>query len=261
MSREEPQEIKTSAMLWLIAVAAGVFETGLTVLDAMSVGPGLSGAMLGGVLFRLAIFGTVGALLADLRLGRHRSRMTLALLAGGAGTLSLVIGPAQWLAAGHSPMEAVRAIDLISTLVAGSQVANLSAAIGATVLMFRPAANAYFRPLHSGLSMMVRRPYLDQVDAVWLPHAAAPDQQLAGQQMAIAGEEHPVDRAPSLLQPWPRRRAGHDDHVARGHADHELAGHRRGKVRPELVREHQRRRQPVEAQHQRGWLAVYPGVR
>ena len=187
MSREEPQEIKTSALLWLIAVAAGMFETGLTVLDAMSGGPGLTGPMLVGVLFRLAIFGTVGVLIADLRLGRNWSRVTLAVLVGGAATLSLVVGPAQWLAAGHSPMEAVRAADLISTLVAGSRAAHLSAAAGALILMFRPAANAYFRHLHSGLSVKVRRPYRDRVGALRtgpverLPHAATAHQQLAGQ--------------------------------------------------------------------------------
>lgn len=138
-------------MLWLIAVAAGVFETGLAVLSIkLSTDAGVDGGIIGQVLLRLLIFAGVGVLIAQLRRGKNWSRMTLAVLLGGFGTLSLVIGPLQWLAGGHSPAEVVEAADALSTFFALSRVVHLTAVISALVFMFQPAANVYFRPVHNG---------------------------------------------------------------------------------------------------------------
>jgi hypothetical protein len=67
----------------------------------------------------------------------------LAVLYGGFGTLSLVIGPVTWLAEGGSLADAVAAADLGSWLFAASRVVHVGAVIAALVLMFHPAANAY----------------------------------------------------------------------------------------------------------------------
>ena len=46
------------------------------------------------------MFAFVGFLISYLRRGRNWARLSLAVLLGCFGTLSLVIGPVQWLAAG-----------------------------------------------------------------------------------------------------------------------------------------------------------------
>jgi hypothetical protein len=138
----EPREVRASALLWLVAVAAGLFETGLVVLFG---GHHFTGEVSAGALLRLVVFAFVGVLIAYLRRGRNWARLCLAFLLGIAGTLSLIIGPAQWLAAGHSPALAIEHADLSTWLFALSRIGHVSAVLGALVLMFRPAANAYFR--------------------------------------------------------------------------------------------------------------------
>jgi hypothetical protein len=224
MGRTEPNEVTAAALLWLIAVAAGVFETGLAALDAVSGGAGLDAEFVRGALLRLVAFAAVGVLIAELRRGRAWARLSLAVFLGGFGTISTLVGPVRWLLEGH-PL--TTALESGPTLAALSRAVHLAAMVAALVMMFRPAANAYF---HSGRRLagpplVARRPED-------LPHSAAPHQQPPRQQMPVAGEEDPVDRPARLRQPRPRLRPGHDDHVARRHAHHQLAGHRRGQVVP-----------------------------
>jgi hypothetical protein len=138
----EPREVRASALLWLVAVAAGLFETGLVVLFG---GHGVTGDIVAGALLRLVVFAFVGVLIAYLRRGHNWARLCLAVLLGVFGTLSLVVGPIQWLAAGHSPVLAIAHASLFTWLFALSRIGHVSAVLGALVLMFRPAANAYFR--------------------------------------------------------------------------------------------------------------------
>ena len=142
----EPREVRASALLWLVAVAAGVFETGLVVLFS---GHDLTRDMVAGALVRLVVFAFVGFLISYLRRGRNWARLSLAVLLGCFGTLSLVIGPVQWLAAGHSLPYAIQHMTPMSGLFALSRIGHVTAVLAAMVLMFRPAANAYFRkPSH-----------------------------------------------------------------------------------------------------------------
>jgi hypothetical protein len=138
----EPREVRASALLWLVAVAAGLFETGLVVLFS---GHGLTGDIVAGALLRLVVFAFVGVLIGYLRRGRNWARLSLAVLLGIFGTLSLLIGPIEWLVAGHSLPAAIEHAPLSSWLFAISRIGHVSAVLGALVLMFRPGANAYFR--------------------------------------------------------------------------------------------------------------------
>jgi hypothetical protein len=61
------------------------------------------------------------------------------------GTLSLVIGPLTWLTEGGSLADAIAAADLGALLFAASRLVHLAAIIASVILMFQPAANAYFR--------------------------------------------------------------------------------------------------------------------
>ena len=140
-----PTQLQVSFRLWLVAVAAGLFETALVVVDASDGGVGSAAQVTAGVAVRLLVFAAAVYLATQLRRGKNWARVALAVGLGGIGTLSLVIGPATWLAEGGSLTDAVAAADLGSALFAASRVLHLGAVIGALILMFHPAANAYIR--------------------------------------------------------------------------------------------------------------------
>jgi hypothetical protein len=140
-----PVQLQASFRLWLAAVAAGLFETALVVVDAIDGDVGSAAEVAAGVAVRLLVFAGAVFLAAQLRLGSNLARVALAVLLGGIGTLSLVIGPVTWLAEGGSLADAVAAADLGSVLFTASRVVHLGAVIAALILMFHPAANAYIR--------------------------------------------------------------------------------------------------------------------
>jgi hypothetical protein len=140
-----PTQVQASYRLWLLAIAAGLFETALAVVEAISGDTGSAAEVAVGVAVRLLAFTGLGYLAARLRQGNNGSRVALAVLYGGFGTLSLVIGPVTWLAEGGSLAEAVAGADLGSVLFAASRVVHLGAVIAAVLLMFHPAANAYIK--------------------------------------------------------------------------------------------------------------------
>jgi hypothetical protein len=140
-----PTQLQASFWLWLLAVAAGLLETALVVVDAADGEVGSAAAVAAGVAVRMLVFAGLAYLAAQLRQGRNWARVALAVLYGGIGTLSLAVGPITWLAEGGSLTDAVAAADLGSVLFAASRVVHVGAVIAALVLMFHPAANAYLR--------------------------------------------------------------------------------------------------------------------
>jgi hypothetical protein len=145
-----PNEVRASFVLWLAAVAAGVFETILTIIEAVSGQLALgTGGVIVGVSMRLLIFTVVVYVASRMLHGRNWARFVLAIGLGVLGTLSIVIGPVSWLAEGHTIGEFVAGADLMVLLFASSRVVHLMAVFAALVLMFRPAANDYFRAARS----------------------------------------------------------------------------------------------------------------
>ena len=140
-----PTVLRASFWLWLIAVAAGLFETTLVVVEATAGDVGSVAKVALGVTVRLLAFTGLVYLAARLRQGRNWARITLAVLYGVFGTLSLVIGPVIWLAEGGSLAGTMAAADLGSVLFAASRLVHLGAIIAALILMFHPATNAYIR--------------------------------------------------------------------------------------------------------------------
>jgi hypothetical protein len=67
----------------------------------------------------------------------------------GIGTLSVVIDPFSWLAAGNSLREVFAEADLLFVFVAPIRAVHLAAVLAALVFMFLPAANNYFRSASS----------------------------------------------------------------------------------------------------------------
>jgi hypothetical protein len=122
-----------------------LFETTLVVVDATTGEVGSAAEVAVGVTVRLLAFTGLVYLAARLRQGRNWARIALAVLYGGFGTLSLVMGPVIWLAEGGQLPDALAAADLGSVLFAASRLVHVAAIIAALVLMFHPTANAYIR--------------------------------------------------------------------------------------------------------------------
>jgi hypothetical protein len=138
--RGVPREVQASFVLWLTAVGAGVAETAIRVVYSLAGGPES-----GGLLVRIIVYAVAVYVIAQMRLGKGWARLTLAVLLGGIGTLSLVIDPISWLARGNSLDEVFAQADILFFLVAPIRAVHLAAVIGALALMFLPAANGYFR--------------------------------------------------------------------------------------------------------------------
>jgi hypothetical protein len=151
-----PKEVQASFLLWLTAVAAGVLETIIRVIDALALGwaSGSSGetdvtGVISNVVIRVIVYTLVVYIITRMRLGKRWARLTLAVLLGVIGTLSLVIDPITWLAGGNSLSEVFTEANLLFFLIAPIRIVHLAAVIAALVLMFLPAANTYFRASRS----------------------------------------------------------------------------------------------------------------
>jgi hypothetical protein len=140
-----PKEVQTSFLLWLTAVGAGVLETIIRVIDSLSAGLDSGSGLISGVAIRMIVYALVVYVIAQMRLGKRWARITLAVLLGGFGTLSLVIDPISWLAEGNSLGKIFTQADLVFVFVAPIRAVHLAAVIAALVFMFLPAANNYFR--------------------------------------------------------------------------------------------------------------------
>ncbi len=147
-----PKEVQASFLLWLTAVAAGVLETIIRIIDELAMGwasgsgeeTEVTGAI-SNVVIRVIVYTLVVYIITRMRLGKRWPRLTLAVLLGVIGTLSLIIDPISWLAGGNSLSEVFTEANLLFFLIAPIRTVHLAAVISALVLMFLPAADTYFR--------------------------------------------------------------------------------------------------------------------
>jgi hypothetical protein len=143
-----PREVQASFVLWLTAVAAGVVETIIRVMDALLMGlaSGSGGeASVTSLIVRLVVYTVAVYIIAQMRLGKRWARLAMTVLLGGIGTLSLVIDPISWLAGANSFREVFTQADPLFFIIAPIRAVHLAAVIAALVFMFLPAANNYFR--------------------------------------------------------------------------------------------------------------------
>jgi hypothetical protein len=139
-----PKDVRTSFVLWLSAVGAGVVETVIRVIFTLTGDPESNGLLLRVIVYAVAVY-----VAWQMRRGKGWARITLAVLLGGIGTLSLVVDPISWLAGGPSLDEFFAQANLLFILIAPIRAVHLAAVISAFVLMFRPASNDYFRAARS----------------------------------------------------------------------------------------------------------------
>lgn len=147
---EVPREVQASFLLWLTAVAAGVVETVIRVIDSLTVGSSSGGEPdVTGVAIRVVVYTVAVCIIVQMRPGKRWARLTLAVLLGGIGTLSLVIAAISWLTRGNSLREVFKEADLLFFILAPIRVDHSAAVVTALVFMFLPAANDYFRRVSS----------------------------------------------------------------------------------------------------------------
>ncbi|WP_327107076.1 hypothetical protein [Nonomuraea glycinis] len=142
---DTPQTVRAAALLWLVAVAAGIFETVLAVTGLLSSGTAGAGEVLSGVGLRVVVFGTAFFLVWRMWQGRNWARWSLVGLLGVLGLLSMVVEPVQWLLAGGSIIDAVTQAGVQELLFGGSRLLHVLAVLGAVALMFQPRARDHFR--------------------------------------------------------------------------------------------------------------------
>ncbi|MFD7915028.1 hypothetical protein ACFV30_30605 [Streptomyces sp. NPDC059752] len=135
-----PVAVRAAFALWVTAVAAGAFETALMVGRAPADGLGT------GLAVRLAVFTAAVLVAVRMRRGAGWARITLAIGLGVLGTASLVVEPLGYLLDGGSLADALARADALEWVFGVSRTVHLAAVLTAVVLMFRPAANRYFRP-------------------------------------------------------------------------------------------------------------------
>ncbi|MFE7599506.1 hypothetical protein [Streptomyces sp. NPDC057494] len=140
-----PAVVRGALALWVTAVAAGVFETALAIAKMVGDGSGSAGEIAIGLAIRLPVFTAALLIAVQMHRGRHWARMTLALGLGVAGTASMVTQPIRALTQGHSLGTAFREAGAMDLAFGASRTLHVAAVLGAVVLMFLPAANAYFR--------------------------------------------------------------------------------------------------------------------
>ncbi len=136
-----PKEVQASFLLWLAALAAGVAET---IFGIVNFDPPAT-EMFFMLAVRLIVTTVLVYIIAQMRLGKNWARITLVVLLGVIGTLSLVFDPVSWLIEGNSPGELLQDADLAFVVLAAIRIVHLAAVLAALVFMFRPAANDYFR--------------------------------------------------------------------------------------------------------------------
>ncbi|MFE9631961.1 hypothetical protein [Streptomyces sp. NPDC006463] len=134
-----PTEVRTAFALWLTAVAAGAFET------ALMLGRVPADQIAVGLVVRLTVFTAAVLVAFRMRSGARWARITLAVGLGIVGSASLVVEPLRYLLDGGSLADALSRADTLDLVFGASRTVHLVAVLTAVALMFRPAANAYFR--------------------------------------------------------------------------------------------------------------------
>jgi hypothetical protein len=176
MVAEEPEEVRTAALLWVLAVAAGIFEVLLVAADAFSGGAVPLLALVAGAVVRLMVAACVGTLLGPLRRGNPYARALLAFI----GVAGVLVDPMTW-------QPVVFHVDW-ATLSRG---AHLFAMAAAMTLMFNQKLRVYYRG----------RPQWTSPEG--LPQSLAAHEQPAREQVPVPREEHAVNGPARLLQARP----------------------------------------------------------
>jgi hypothetical protein len=140
---QKPTNVKHAALVWIIAVAAGVVETALAVTD-IARESGLDAGVWMNIGMRSVIYIGALVLIANFAKGRRWARASLVVLLSVIGLAAMVVPAAMELANGESFMTAVGGDGEFATAFVIVRLAHIAAVLAATALMFFTPANRYF---------------------------------------------------------------------------------------------------------------------
>ncbi|GAA1675284.1 hypothetical protein GCM10009830_22360 [Glycomyces endophyticus] len=141
---EKPQSVTNAALLWTTAVVAGVIEA-LFVVSEMHRDGGIDSGTWTALAVRGGIYLAVMALILTFASGRRWARWALAGLLSVVGLASLVVEPARLLMDGTPLIEAFGGDGDLMMGIFVARMLHIAAVLLATIVMFSPSANAYFR--------------------------------------------------------------------------------------------------------------------
>ncbi|MFB9660749.1 hypothetical protein ACFQS3_16660 [Glycomyces mayteni] len=141
---EKPQSVTNAALLWTTAVVAGVIEA-VFVVSQTAQDTGLDSGVWTAVAVRGLIYLAVMALIVVFATGRRWARWALAGLLSVIGLASLVVEPAQQLMDGAPFLEAFGGDGRLMMGIFVARMLHVAAVLTATIVMFSPSANAYFK--------------------------------------------------------------------------------------------------------------------
>ncbi|MCD0442577.1 hypothetical protein LO763_02925 [Glycomyces sp. A-F 0318] len=140
---QQPTHVKYTALLWIVAVAAGVVETALAVTD-IARESGLDAGVWMNLGMRSVVYVGALILIANFAKGRRWARVSLVVLLSVIGLAAMVVPAAMELANGEPFMSAVGGDGSFATAFVVVRLAHIAAVLAATALMFSAPANRYF---------------------------------------------------------------------------------------------------------------------
>ncbi|MEV1129028.1 hypothetical protein [Agromyces sp. NPDC049794] len=132
-----PNTVKLAAVAWSGAIAAGVVEAAIAVTRLAAEGP-LTGPIWLNLGLRVVVFAVAAALIVGLVRGSRAARIALTALLSVLGLASLVVPAVLQLAQGGTLYAALDEFGAV-------RVVHVLLVIVATIVMYLPSANAYFR--------------------------------------------------------------------------------------------------------------------
>lgn len=147
MQATVPNDVRRSFVLWLVVIGLGVFEIILGAVDTLtdSGSNGTVDQLITGVAGPSLFLVIMVRMVYEMRRGNSFGRVALAVMLCVLGTIFLVFGPMQWLAGDNSFSQLLENATATESLVFAGRMGRFLIAIAAAVLMYRPAANIYYR--------------------------------------------------------------------------------------------------------------------
>ena len=133
-----PAAVTLSIAFWFTAIGCGIAESLVHLLTPDPPSPGA-------LAVRYLVYAALALLVMALHSGRNAVRWAVAGLLGVLGTVSLLVEPVGWLAAGGSVVGFLGAATGADLVVATLRVVHVLVVGAAMVALFRPAANRWFR--------------------------------------------------------------------------------------------------------------------
>ncbi|NYH77610.1 glucan phosphoethanolaminetransferase (alkaline phosphatase superfamily) [Actinopolyspora biskrensis] len=138
-----PANVRRAVIIWAVAVAAGVFESVLAVIQAVHAGALGSGVWVG-IAVRLVVYTLATALITNFRKGRRWARAALTVLLSIIGLASLIVPAAIAMVNGQTFVRAFSDGGTWGWIFLAVRLTHIACVVSATALMFTRSANRYF---------------------------------------------------------------------------------------------------------------------